>query len=92
MARMTLSTLDNPFNPFKQYEQWDDYDKNVGGYYSASLLARFAPVSPDETKAESEAAVENAIDDIIESDFPIFNPLTGERTYYIKVYSKQRKK
>ena len=92
MARMMLSTLDNPFNPFKQYDQWAAYDENVGGYHTAALLARFAPVFPDETKAEAEAAIANAIDDIIELDLPIFNPVTGERTYYIKVYSKQKKK
>ena len=88
---MTLSTLDNPYNPFSQYDLWSAYDKNVGGYYSAELLARFAPVYPDETKEEAEATVENAINDIIELDLPIFNPLTGERTYYIKFYSKQKK-
>ena len=91
MARMMLSTLDNPFNPFKQYDMWSAHDKNIGGYNSAELLARFAPVYSDETKEEAEANIENAIDDIIELDLPIFNPLTGERTYYIKFNSKQKR-
>ena len=85
MARVMLSTLDNPYDPFKQYDLWSSYDEKVGGYYSASLLARFAPVSPDETRAEAERVTEEAVDTIVLMDLPIFNPSTGERTQYIKV-------
>lgn len=84
MARVTLTTSDNPYDPFKQYELWSSYDETVCGYNSSSLLARFAPVDPDETKAESERATEWAVDEIIHMDFPIYNPLTGNRSYYVK--------
>ena len=87
MARVMLSTIDNPYDPFTQYDLWSSYDEKFGGYYSASLLARFAPVSPDETRAESERITESAIDRIVSMDLPIFNPATGKRTQYIKVAS-----
>lgn len=89
MARVMLSTLDNPYDPFKQYDMWSSYDEKVGGYNSATLLARFAPVSPDETKAEAERITEKAVDTIVSMDLPIFNPSTGERTQYIKVEAKR---
>lgn len=87
MGRMMLSTADNPYNPFKQYDLWASYDEKVCGYYSAPLLARFAPVSSHESKSDSEKAIESAIDSIIALNLPIFNPLTGKQTQYIKVYS-----
>lgn len=89
MARTMLSTMDNPYDPFKQYDLWSGYDEKVGGYFSSSLLARFAPVSIEETKADAERITERAIDTIVEMDLPIFNPITGERTQYIKVEEHQ---
>ena len=83
-----LSTTDNPYDPFRQYDLWASYDEKVCGYNSSSLLARFAPVFPSESRAESIAAVEEAIDEIIDLDLPIFNPLTGKASHYVKVVAK----
>lgn len=87
MARVMLSTQDNPYNPFTQYDLWSSYDERICGYYSASLLARFAPVSPLETRAEAERVTEDAVDTIIDMNLPLFNPNTGKPTKHIKFYS-----
>ena len=85
MARVKLSTTNNPFNPFIQYDKWEDYDQNVCEYYSNSYLARIAATSPDLSGAENEQAIEDAVDEIVEMDLPIFDPFTNERVHYVKV-------
>lgn len=85
MKRVMLTTIDNPYNPFTQYDLWSSYDEKVCGYNSASLLARFAPVSPDESRAVAIHNTERAIQRIMDLDLPIFNPTTGERSQYIRV-------
>ena len=85
MKRVMLTTIDNPYNPFTQYDLWASYDEKVCGYNSASLLARYAPVSSDESRAIAIHNTERAIQRIMELDLPIFNPMTGERSQYIRV-------
>ena len=85
MARVKLSTSNNPFNPFIQYDKWEDYDQNVCEYYCNSYLARIAVTSPDLSGAENERAIEDAVDEIVEMDLPIFDPFTNERVHYVKV-------
>ena len=88
MVRVTLTTTDNPYDPFTQYDLWASYDEKVCGYNSASLLARFAPVSVNESRSEAIEAVDSAIDSIIALDLPIFNPMTNERVQYMKAYAR----
>ena len=85
MARVMLSTSNNPFNPFIQYDRWEDFDENVCGYYSNSYLARIAATSPDLSGYENEKAVEDAVDEIVEMDLPIFDPFTNELVHYVKI-------
>lgn len=85
MARVKLSTSNNPYNPFVQYDLWEQFDEKVCEYYSNSYLARIAATSPDLSGPENERAVEDAIDEIVEMDLPIFDPFSGELVHYIKV-------
>ena len=85
MARAKLSTSNNPYNPFMQYDLWEEFDEKICEYYSNSYLARIAATSPDLSGAESERATEDAIDEIVEMDLPIFDPFSGEQVHYIKV-------
>ena len=89
MTRVTLSTTDNPYDPFKQYELWVGYDEKTCGYNTASLLARFAPVDPRETRAESIKITDEAIDRIIAAGFPLYSPVTKKKEYYKKVYASR---
>ena len=85
MARTMLSTSDNPYNPFTQYDLWSSYDEAVCGYYTSSFLARLTALSPDFSKAEMDAAIEDAVDDAINTNIHMISPLTGKEVSYVKV-------
>jgi hypothetical protein len=59
-----LTTFDNPFDPFTEFDKWNQFDIEKG-YYSCSLLARFARTSDALTDYENELEIERAIDAII---------------------------
>lgn len=59
-----LTTVDNPFNPFTQNDEWRTYDE-LCGYYTDSFLARIVFTSPDLSEADQDAAIEDAIDEIV---------------------------
>ena len=84
MARSTVSTSDNPYNPFTQYDLWRGWDETMCGYCSNQYLAEVAPWSPELTAEETEFLIDRGIDEIVDTDLPIFNPLTGERVHYIR--------
>lgn len=68
MAKVALTTIDNPFSPFTDFTNWFLFD--VGkGYNSCSYLARIAKTSDQFSDAENEEEIENAIDEIIKYDF-----------------------
>lgn len=82
-----LTTKDNPWNPFTNYDEWDAWDRTNGwhiepdgkvhlGYYTSAYLARIAKDSPDISAAQSQRAINDAIDEIVRYN------LTGN---YVKV-------
>ena len=68
MAKVMLSTFDNPFNPFKQFDSWLQFDMEKG-HCSCSLLGRIARTSDSLTEQENDEEVERAIDQIIKYDY-----------------------
>lgn len=70
-----LTTKDNPWNPFTNFDEWYTWDISHG-YFTSAYLARIAVDSPELSPAQSQRAVNDAIDEIIK-----FN-LTGN---YVKV-------
>ena len=71
-----LSTIDNPFNPFTQWDDWKRYDEDMG-YYTCSYLARIAKTSDDSSDADTEQAIDDAINEIVS-----FNILGIYRKFY----------
>ena len=68
MAKVTLTTFDNPFDPFEQFTSWLLFDKEKG-HDCCELLARYARTSDSLTEEENDLEVERAIDEIIKYDF-----------------------
>ena len=67
MMEHMLTTLDNPFDPFTQFDEWYQYDMNMG-YHTMSYLARIVVTSDDLSEADQSAAIEMAIDEIIQEN------------------------
>lgn len=64
MARVALTTIDNPYNPFSNFVEWFLYD--VGkGYNSCDYLGRIAHTSDQLSEYENDQEIERAIDEII---------------------------
>lgn len=70
-----LTTEDNPYNPFTQFDEWNAWDISHG-YNTCAYLARIAKTSPEISAAQTQRAVDDAIDEIV------YLNLTGN---YIKV-------
>lgn len=68
MAKVALTTKDNPFNPINQFDSWFRYDMDKG-YNSSGYLARIARTSEQLTDKENDEEIERAIDEIIKYDF-----------------------
>ena len=68
MAKVMLTTKDNPFDPFEQFASWLQYDLDKG-YNSCEYLGRIAKTSEEFTEEENDIEVERAIDEIIKYDF-----------------------
>lgn len=62
-----LTTVDNPFDPFTQFDEWELYDISHG-YYTSQYLARIVRTSDALSDADQSAAIEAAIDEIIEEN------------------------
>ena len=88
MARAALTTSDNPYNPFTQYDLWRDYDANICGYFTDEYLARIAGPTPDDSGPNIERDTEDAIDEIIRMNLPLYSPVTDTRAHYVKVYEQ----
>jgi hypothetical protein len=65
VEKRMLTTLDNPFNPFTQWRQWFSFDAGKG-YNTASYLARIVKSSQDLSENLETAAINEAIDEILE--------------------------
>ena len=68
MAKVMLTTHDNPFNPFEQFDSWFLFDVEKG-YNSCGLLGRIAKTSDQLTDDENDEEIERAIDQIIKYDY-----------------------
>lgn len=64
MAIVALTTEDNPFDPIDDFDNWYSFDEQ-NGYHTSSYLARIARTSNDGSYADYEAALEQAVDEII---------------------------
>ena len=59
-----LTTVDNPHDPFTEFDAWHQWDTSAG-YYTSEFLARIAITSDDISDADQDAALEQAIDEIV---------------------------
>ena len=60
-----VTTVDNPYNYFTQFDQWYEYDTRKG-HNTLSFLARIVRTSNDLAPADQEAAIDDAVNEIIE--------------------------
>jgi hypothetical protein len=60
-----LTTIDNPYNPFTQYDDWYSFDV-LKGYFTCGYLARIAKSSDELSKQDERAAIQLAINEIVE--------------------------
>ena len=68
MAKVALTTTDNPFDPFKQFDSWFLFDVEKG-HNTCSYLGRIARTSEQLSDQENDEEIERAIDEIIKLDF-----------------------
>lgn len=61
---VALTTKDNPFDPIDDFDNWYNFDEQ-NGYHTSAYLARIAKTSYGTSDVDYEAAVEEAIDEII---------------------------
>lgn len=66
-AQHMLTTIDNPFDPFTQYDEWYQMDVRLG-HNTSSFLARIIRTSDDLSEADQDAALEQAIDEIVKEN------------------------
>lgn len=62
---VSLTTSNNPFDPIEQFDEWYAYDLSLG-QDTAGFLARIAKVTDELPPVYYDAAIEEAIDEIIE--------------------------
>ena len=78
MAKVMLTTIDNPVDPFEDFTSWYLFDTEKG-YNSCSYLGRVSYTSDELSDAENEEEIERAIDEIIKYDFMnIYKKVTKE--------------
>ena len=80
MARVMLTTFDNPYDPFKNFIDWFMYDSEKG-YNSCGFVGREARTSDQLSDEENDQEIERAIDRIIKYDFEnIYKKVTESGT------------
>lgn len=67
MALHMLTTVDNPYDPSTQFNEWYAFDM-AAGYNTTSLLARIVKTSDELSDADQDAAIEDAIDEIVKEN------------------------
>lgn len=72
MRVAVLSTSDNPYDPFTDFKQWYLFDVSHG-YNSCGITASNVDISDDVSEVDFQKAVEDAIDEIIRTDFLVPN-------------------
>lgn len=68
LAKVALTTFDNPYNPFTHFNDWFMFDIEKG-YNSCAYVGRIAKTSDELTEQENDEEIERAIDEIIKYDF-----------------------
>jgi hypothetical protein len=68
MAKVSLTTFDNPFDPIDQFDDWLRFDQDKG-YNTCDYLGRIARTSDQLSDEENDKEIERAIDEIIKFDF-----------------------
>lgn len=68
MAKVAITTFDNPYDPFKDFTNWFLFDVEKG-YDTCAYLDRVSHTSDALTDEENEDEIERAIDEIIKYDF-----------------------
>jgi hypothetical protein len=67
MAQHMITTIDNPFNPLTHFDAW--YAEDVAlGHHTSAFLARVVRTSDELSEADQEAAIEDAIDEIVKEN------------------------
>lgn len=75
---VALTTIDNPYDPFEQFTLWYQFDMEKQ-YNSCAYLARMARMFSNFSEEENDLQIEEAIDEIIKSDFrKIYKKLVKE--------------
>lgn len=64
VKRSMLSTIDNPHSPFDDFPAWYAYDVS-SGYHTAAFLGRIVQTSDQQSDADYDLAIEQAIDEIV---------------------------
>jgi hypothetical protein len=64
VKRAMISTIDNPHSPFDDFPAWYDYDVS-SGYHSTEFLGRLVHLSDQQSDADYDLAVEQAVDEIV---------------------------
>lgn len=59
-----ISTKDNPYNYFTEFDQWNRWDQ-AKGYHTLAYLARVTRTSHELPQALQDAAIDEAIEDIL---------------------------
>lgn len=65
MIEAMLTTTDNPHDPFEDFDAWQAFDVRAG-HHSLSYLARIVLVSDEQSEADYNLAIEEAIDEIVD--------------------------
>lgn len=87
MAKVMLTTIDNPYDPFRNFDAWYTYDEEQARKENrpscCSYLARMSDYSDDLSDKELEDLNEIVIDDICELN------LSGK---FVKITEEEAKK
>lgn len=65
MAKVAITTIDNPYDPFIQFNEWYAFDTVQKDYNTCAYLARVANWAPEMAPDVSDALLEAAIDEIV---------------------------
>ena len=64
MVTHMLTTVDNPYDPSTHFDEWHAYDESHG-YFTMNLLARVVVTSDELSEADQDAAIEDAINEVV---------------------------
>ena len=77
MRIVGITTVDNPFNPIDDFDNWWVFDREHN-YATCELLDRFVVPTYRATEAQTNYAIEQAIDSIVELHPFLYKKVTKE--------------